>query len=304
MMIDRCPFSSPKSEESPNINHVLYWVWEREAIRIAKDNKYEGKLTSDPILAKYRFCNIRRRDDRLSQWLLNNYYPQFQSSEDVWFAAAIARYVNWPPTLAKLTEEGAVPQNISSFDYYHFAEVVDGITQSGHKAWGGAYMIYPGHSEPGTPKGYRVGKCILAPLIDRAEEIREAVHSEKSVCLVIKSVVGSYGWSPFMAGQLAADLTYLPVLKDAEDLYTHAPAGPGSQRGLNRLLGKPLPYQWECEEFNRELIKLRNRIIYELDIDDLTLHDVQNCMCEVDKYWRTMYNEGSPKSIYKSETAY
>lgn len=303
-MIDRNPFPMPLADDKPKIEHILYWVFEREAIRIAKENNYQGKLTSDPILTKYRFCNIRRRDDRVSKWIIDNMLRPFEKHRDVWFVAAIARYINWPPTLAKLLDAGAVPENAEDFDYEHFALVVDGITKTGAKAWGGAYMIYPSHQEPGTPKGYRVGKCILNPLLERAEMLHCAIYEEKSILSTVKALSGSYGWSDFMGGQVAADLTYIHQLSDAEDIYDYAPMGPGSQRGLNRLHGHKLNHLWEQRDFNKALIKIRNRIIYELDIDDMTLHDVQNVCCEIDKYWRELYGEGHPKSIYKHETAY
>lgn len=300
-MINENPFKRPSSEDKPCEEHVLYWVWERECIRIAKENKYAGALTSDPILTKYRFCNVRRRDDRVSKWIYDNMLCPCRGEKDVWFVSAIARYVNWPLTLQELINADAIPENAEDFDYELFASVIDGIVKSGTKAWGGAYMLYPGHSEPGTPKGYRVGKYILEPLKNIAGEIREAIYEEHSIESMVKTMNRSYGWSTFMAGQVAADLTYVPALKTAEDIYNYAPMGPGSQRGLNRLHGYKLNHEWTQPDFSEALIKIRNRIVFELDMDDLTLHDVQSCFCEMDKYWRELYGEGHPKSIYKPE---
>ena len=38
--------------------------------------------------------------------------------------------------------------------------------------------------------------------------------------------------------------------------------------------------------------------------EDLTLHDVQNVMCEFDKYVRVMNNEGKPRQLYRPEGAF
>jgi hypothetical protein len=108
-----------------------------------------------------------------------------------------------------------------------------------------------------------------------------------------------------MAGQVAADLTYAPGhLYDAEDLYSYAPIGPGSSRGLNYLTGR-VPYaSWPQEEFNQNLMDIRYKIHDKLDIAGLTLHDVQNVMCEYSKYCRTVLGQGTPKTTYKPETEF
>lgn len=302
-MIQNNPFSRPDPGEYPRIEHILYWVWEREAIRIAKQNGYQGELTKDPILKQYRFCNVRRRDDRVSKWLIENMYVHTCADDDVWFIAAIARYINWPPTLAILLGEGLIPGRVEDFDHVAFGKAIDAITEAGGKAWSGAYKTFPCKVIPGQPKGAATAEHILAPLASRADNIREAIASNR-VENVVNSFVGGYGWQIFMSGQIAADLTYTPLLDKAEDLYTWAPLGPGSQRGLARLNMVRLDQRWFQEDFNERLIKIRERIGAVLDIQDLTLHDVQNCMCEIDKYWRVLYNEGRPRAQYKPETAF
>lgn len=299
-MIDHNPYRAPMPEEAPHLHHVLYWTWERECMRIAKENGYTGPLTNDSILATYRFCNIRRRDDRVSKWIIENMLipATYDDDYDIWFIAAIARYINWPPTLAKLLKEGAIPGHVEDFDVDLFSHVVDNITG---KAWTGAFMVYPGKKEKNIPKGLSVGRYILLPLQERAAIIREAITIKNSVEALVDSMKDSYGWSTFSAGQVAADLSYV---KDFNDVNTWAPMGPGSRRGLNRLLGRPLGTDWTQDEFNERLIEVRGAIRIELEIDDLTLHDVQNVFCEIDKYWRALYGQGAPRNKYVPETSF
>ena len=77
-----------------------------------------------------------------------------------------------------------------------------------------------------------------------------------------------------------------------------------SQRGLNRLLEKPINHNWKSEPFCEQLGIIWTEIAEQLDMEDLTLHDVQNCMCELDKMWRVLAGEGAPRSIYSPETSY
>jgi hypothetical protein len=51
-------------------------------------------------------------------------------------------------------------------------------------------------------------------------------------------------------------------------------------------------------------MKIHQAVVDELDIDTMTLHDIQNCMCEYSKYCRTMLGEGKPKTTYQPETEF
>ena len=299
------PFNRP-TEYKPCVEDILYWVAEREAIRIHKLNGIDRKFwTQDPILQKYRFCNVRRRDDRVTQWLIHNLYDQYEygKDEDLWFIAAIARYVNWPPSLLELAGNGVLPARAEEFDPHVFVSVMDDLKKQGLKCWGSAYMLYPGR-ETGSNKAETVAFRFLLPLANEAVKVRAAV-AENRVESVVAELTKFYGWNTFLAGQVAADLTYYPQeLGLAEDLYAWAPVGPGSSRGLNRLLGRPLNKSWEQSEFNEQPRIIWTEIAEQLDMEDLTLHDVQNCMCELDKMWRVLAGEGAPRSIYSPETSY
>ena len=287
------------------IDDILYWVYEREMIRIRKAEGHTAPYTDDPILNKYRFCNVRRRDDRMTQWMIQNMFTPYtyNDGQDLWFVAAVARYVNWPPSLFALAADGAIPERAEDFDPEAFVSTMDDLKERGVKIWGSAYMLYPGR-ETGSNKAETVARRFLEPLAKDAANVRESL-SENRVEALVSQLTKYWGWNTFLAGQVAADLTYYPQeLGSAEDLYDWAPIGPGSTRGLNRLLGRKLNATWKQAEFNSELKKVWKEIEDQLDLDHFSLHDAQNCMCEMDKYWRTLNNEGAPRSIYKPETAY
>ena len=90
-------------------------------------------------------------------------------------------------------------------------------------------------------------------------------------------------------------------MSNAVDLYTYAPIGPGSSRGLNYMLHRSPFATWSQDHFNDELSKIRESVMDVLEIRDLTLHDVQNCMCEYSKYCRAVLGEGKPKTTYTPE---
>jgi hypothetical protein len=274
---------------------------ERENIRV---NRAKGKnvLTFDPILGRYRFCNVRRRHDRVSRWLLENYYKT--NVGDVWFRALIARLVNWPPTLQHLMDKKVIPVLASEFKPDEFIAAMEELRHQKVKLYSSAYIVYPTRAK-GNSKAENMTKMIIAPAIEKGEQLRTHI-TFGSIEKFVNELASSFGIKTFIAGQVAADLTYIHgQLDNAYDLYSWAPMGPGSQRGLNRLHERYLKKKISEVDFNSELIDARGKLIHSNKLfEDLTLHDVQNVMCEFDKYMRVMRNEGKPRQLYRPEGAF
>src|SRR6266567_8711286 len=84
------------------------FVYEREQIRLRKAVGQSPPWTDDPILNTYRFCNIRRRHDRVSQWLIKNVLLEYLIKEDLQMFlefSAFCRWVNWPPTIKAIIDD-------------------------------------------------------------------------------------------------------------------------------------------------------------------------------------------------------
>ena len=80
----------------------LHWIRERENARV---NKTQGKpkpWTEDPIIQQYRFCNVEREKDTVSQWIHSNWCEPNVDHPNLVFAMVVARLFNWPPTLERL----------------------------------------------------------------------------------------------------------------------------------------------------------------------------------------------------------
>jgi len=303
-MRDNCPYPMPTPETVCSMGGLLYFIWEREAIRLARENGHSAPWTKDPVLAKYKFTNIHRSDDRVSQWVIDKLIEPAtaRGDEHLWFTLLIARLINWPPTLQALINKGVIPCAPEDFDADMFEHTLERIKNDGKKVYSGAYMLYPTKMEPGGNKSRAVAKYIIGSAVENADNIRAALWINENGMSIEKFVAElskCFGISTFIAGQVAADLTYTGM--DVEDLYTYAPIGPGSSRGLNYLLGRAPFATWKQKEFNAELSNVYGEIVDKLEIVDLTLHDVQNCMCEFSKYCRAVLSEGKPKTTYQPE---
>ncbi len=304
-MIDHNPYARPTAKNVCSMESLLYFVWERECIRITKESGSAAPYTDDPIFAKYKFTNIHRRDDRVSKWIIKEIINLNLKDKNLWFSLLIARLVNWPPTLEKLLYEDIIPCAPEDFDGKAFSKTIESFKKESAKVYSGAYMVYPTKADIGGNKSSSIAKYVIGDAVKRADfinfELWEA-DEIRSVERFVNALSKTFGISTFMAGQVAADLTYAKGhLDDAEDLNTYAPIGPGSQRGLNYLLERKPFAGWTQFDFNTELQLIDNRIVSDLDIKDLTLHDVQNIMCEYSKYCRIVLGEGVPKTLYKPE---
>src|SRR5262249_11706029 len=145
---------------------------------------------------------------------------------DLWFAMAVARYVNWPDTLAELGYP--LP-----WDREHFIAVLEERARRGHTTWGSAYNI--------PNAGRSVSKAVhIADVLDGLWQARNTLRPKlgDSLCRYIQRYAGQYCVGPFYAGQIIADVKFVEPLKSAGDWWTFAPPGPGSMRGLNRVLGR------------------------------------------------------------------
>jgi hypothetical protein len=113
------------------------------------------------------------------------------------------------------------------------------------------------------------------------------------------------GMGGFLAAQVIADLKYNdPILRLAEDWDSFASSGPGSRRGLNRIIGWDLKRSWPEKSWRFHLEDLRDKVnllLVRAGWQPLHAQDLQNCLCEFDKYERVRLGEGMPKQHYKEK---
>lgn len=262
----------------------VYWVTEREIIRLRKENGFK-ELTKDPIFLKYRFCNTHRHDDRVTRWIAKNWYPH--DLKYLWHGMIVARFLNWPPTL----EFCGYPEPWDKKGLV-FKKNLLKLETKGERIFTGAYIV----STNGAT-GSKVDHVIK--LFDRAWE-KKHIASLKQCEHVYQTLLDINGIGSFMAAQIVADLKETPHLKHAPDYMNFVAPGPGSQRGLNRVNKFPTASQWNRDNFNKALSNLRNDAgAIAPEIKTYHLQDLQNCLCEFDKYMRVLNGEGKPRSQYR-----
>ncbi len=270
------------------LERFLYWVRERESIRLRRERGLPKPWTDDTILQKYRFCNVRRMDDKVSQWLYQNWYKPYTNHPNALIACALARFINLPSSLVVIGfPRSWTPETTKRKLRAH--------RDLGNPIFNGAYMV---RGNDGMDKIECVVDYYVQPLYDLRKQVNLDSMEE-----TWKAILPSYGMGSFMAGQIVADLRWA-VTGSWNDRFEWAPMGPGSLRGLNRLLGKPLKTPTKQEEFCRklyELIKECRKHLPRSIFSRLEAMDFQNCLCEYDKYERTLFDGRRPKALFRSE---
>ena len=283
---------------------LIYWIEEREHIREAKERGEPAPWTDNEILQQYKFCNVCRRDDRVSAWLIENVYKPNERHPLLWFMAVCARWINWPPAIQELMEKGAWPN--LWFDAERFGAVVDERVKRGEKAWTGAYMITARTLPPGEGKGDWIARSTLQPLYERRVEFKHFFKQpSRTVYAAVQKFNGAFNFGSFMTHQVTSDWTYTPLLDKAADIMTYAGVGPGSSRGMNWLHDRAKDQILHQNQFLEELIELREKLIQEISWVETVIdgQSLQSCLCELDKYTR-LENGGKVRAKYTPETRF
>ncbi len=280
-------FVLPKERVVDLVNFIVarHSIWQA---------RWDGKpkpWSSDPILTRYRFCNVYRELDTVTKWIAFYWRAdRGPSTPDLWFAMAVARWVNWPDTLAQIGFP--VPWRPKKF-----IDVINKRRNRGEKVWTGAYMI--GTQGNAKDKPLFIAENVLQPLWDNRHKLRP--RDGDTLASFANRIIAVKNQGSFMVGQIVADLKYEdPILKVAPDWATWAVSGPGSRRGLNRVMGRDLNVGWNEKFFLEVLLALREEVNEQLPpwMEKLHAQDLQNCLCEFDKYERVRLGQGKPRSLY------
>ena len=271
----------------------FYWIHERETIRIAKEVERKPQpWTDDPILQKFKFCQVFREDDRTTRWFKRHIRNVWRDDPEVLMATVIFRWFNFIETGRTLVRHNLHIE-------WDRKKAIEEITKQ-DKWVTGAYIVKtPNRMDKVTG----VAECISHMWGDREKLVDQILATES----LEKSweILRDYPYmGPFMAYEVITDLRHTYLLRDAKDILTWANAGPGAMRGLNRLAGRDLDFSRRSHPWNDEMRNLweisRERLNPNLiDLSRFEMREIEGGLCEFDKYSRILNEEGRTRSVYK-----
>lgn len=308
---------------TPRLSDIAAFMKRRHDIYLDRKAGKPGPWTADPILNQGRFCNIFRELDTVTIWVDKHIRQPYANHEHLWFMLAIARYINWPDTLAELIQTKQWPDN-PDFEPSRLTTALEHRAVRGDKVYTGAYMIRA-ESDQTKPwyswsKHRYIAEIVLGRLWEDRAEWKHLLETQPGILRSfnrLEQVWAKFqepryiGWGPFMAYEVVTDLRHTRYLKHAPDIYTWANAGPGAIRGLNRLFGRDLGAKPKPEQTNREMFELMKELN---DLDEpgfnatfgepcdvnprFEMRDIEHTLCEHDKYQRVANGEGKMRSKY------
>ena len=277
-------------------HYYFYFVQERMKIFW---NRYEmtGKsLTQDTILKTYKFTNVYRSCDRVSQYLIRNviYNEDYNYSErDILFRIIIFKIFNKIETWEYLESKIGVIK----LDNFILKDINKILLEkkSYSPIFSNAYMMTGTHSLYNHLdfKHEKWLQMVNDELIGGKvfEQILAAKSMEKVYSLLRDcSFIGD-----FLAYQYTIDFNYSPVINFSEDSFVKA--GIGSIRGIKKCFASLEGGSFEdairftLENFDKFQKKYGFDGFENLFGREMTLIDIQNCFCETDKYLRAKVPE-------------
>ncbi|MFI5882046.1 nucleotide kinase domain-containing protein [Streptomyces sp. NPDC051554] len=269
----------------------LYWYFASERQR-AFERRVAGTprpWTDDPILQEFKFCNVFRAADRVSQYMIRDvcYHDESCSAEDRLFQIVAFRTFSKIETWRTVREFLGRYPTLDDLGSGAFTKALDFARQHNGGLYTGAFILCATDAYGQSLK--HLNHVELFRHMFLQEELGVELLKAGSLHEVYSLLHRFPLMGDFMSYQITIDLNYSDLINFSENEFTQA--GPGALRGIKKAfesLGGFTPTEiilWMVEHQEQELKRLG------LPFNGLwgrPLHaiDCQGLFCETDKYCR------------------
>lgn len=268
----------------------VYFITEREDIRILKDAGFDKPWTDDSLLATTRFTNIDREKDKVTRWIRDHIKFDIDLIPKIYLSRIFNRIeslelVDWNKSVADICD-----------DYIDMVDSGRNIPQNNVYMISGLVPRNEGDSKIKTYCNICKNRCEEMNTLNRIETCQRMYDALLQL--------GRVGIASFLAGQIIADVknTKGSSLYNASDKNTFVCHGPGSMRGLGYYTGKkitPKNFLIEFRDAHEDVLMIldknnRRDIVWQL-VDS---QNFQNCFCEFSKYCKLLDNPTAKHRIY------
>jgi hypothetical protein len=275
-----------------------YWDFsvKRNQIFLNRLTNAYGPWTTDSILSNYKFTNVFRASDRVSQYLINLQYESDQDVKEVFFKTLLFKIFNKIETYKYLELELA-EVSYKSFSLNSYDRLLTFRMAQGYPIYSAAYIM----PSAGSTFGHKLKHTNHLALLEKMmrEKVYEKIQNSKSLKDIYNILLSYPSFGSFLAFQYTIDLNYSSIINFSERDFVVA--GPGAKNGILKCFDDLGDYSFEdiikfmtdnqeleCENYGLTAPKLMSR--------SLQLIDCQNLFCEVDKYLRVSNPELSVAS--------
>ncbi len=213
----------------------LYWYFaaERQAIFERRAAGRPAPWTDDPILATYKFCNVFRASDRVSQYLIKDiaYAEPTASPADVLFQVLAFRFFSRPETWESVTAYLGHQPLIKDLTNGRLEQAITHARETNGKLYTGAFILCANQAYGFSEK--HLNHLALFRKMFVEDKLADNLLQAKSLEAIFDLLRAYPLMGDFMAYQVAIDLNYTSFINFDEDDFTKA--GPGAMRGIKKV---------------------------------------------------------------------
>lgn len=287
-------FLIKKIKPKPSVVYNTYWEFtsKRQDVFFKRINNIEYPWSNDDILNKYKFTNVYRATDRVSQFLIRDIiYEGSQEPNELFFRIILFKIFNRISTWEFIQEElGEISYKNYSFKVYD--KLLLEALKNKEPIYSPAYIMASGKSVFEKERKHQNHLLLIEKMIN--DKLPHALQECKSMKSIYELLLSYPTIGEFLAYQYTIDINYSNLINFSEMEFVKA--GPGAKDGITKCFTSLGDYNYEDiikmmadnqqKEFERLGIKFQN-----LGGRNLQLIDCQNVFCEVDKYSRMFHPE-------------
>jgi len=278
-----------KSKPKPTIVYDTYWRFaaKRQDIFFKRFNGDKFPWSKDPILNEYKFTNVYRATDRVSQYLIKNIISTGdQSLNEIFFRIILFKIFNRISTWEYLEEElGELSWKNYSFKKYD--KLLTELLNNKIAIYSAAYIMASGRSTFNFARKHQNHLKLIEKMMN--DKLSNKIQNSKTMSSVYNLLLDYPTIGEFLAYQYVTDINYSSLTNFSEMEFVKA--GPGAKDGIAKCFNDFGDYSFEDiiemmadnQESEFERLGLEFKTLWGRN---LQLIDCQNVFCEVDKYSR------------------
>src|SRR4051812_13259155 len=218
----------------PTIAYDTYWkfAYERQNIFYRRQTSTEEPFTDDSILKEYKFTNVYRVCDRVSQYLVSNVIYNSEnkySPKDIFLRIMLFKLFNKIDTWI-LLEEKFGDISTTSFNVSKYRAFLDNEMNKGRTLYSNAYMMASGSKEFDVTRKHHAHLMLLEKMLK--DKLMDKISSCTRMSDAYTLLLGYPLIGRFLAYQYITDLNYSELTNFSETEFTVP--GPGARDGIRK----------------------------------------------------------------------
>jgi alpha-glutamyl/putrescinyl thymine pyrophosphorylase clade 1 len=288
------PCSPELARLGPTPVFSAFWSFaaERQAIFWRRMSQANPPWTNDPILDTFKFTNVYRASDRVSQYLIQNViYAGNQNIDEVAFRVLLFKLFNKIETW-ELLQHALGPIKTTTFSADNCDRVLTHALACGRPIYSAAYIMPSGSSTFRTERKHTAHLQVLQYMMN------DGLPRKIAACRTLEGLFNLLRSYPllgdFLAYQYAVDLNYSDAINFEESEFVVP--GPGARSGIAKCFSEHKKHSDRdiirmVTKHQEDEFRFRGIPFQWLGKRKLQLIDVQNLLCEIDKYARVRFPE-------------